>query len=206
MWHCNALPLGVLPRVRSWLDCEGLVRPFSWSVQRRSRKTGDQTLSIEAHEGKTLAELILPGLQSALYSMSLIEGAKDKARRGLRVLRSFLNGVKVKIQDVEFGLSIDPERGAADSGDLETDLPNLFLSIGEAARSAGKPFALLIDELQYLSQEEFSALIMSMHKITQANLPIILIRGSLCTDTRVGRQVKVLYRETFQIPENWRTS
>lgn len=62
-----------------------------------------RTVSVEAREGKTLAELIVPGLQSALLSMSFIEGAKEKARRGLRVLKSFLNGLRVSINDIEFG-------------------------------------------------------------------------------------------------------
>ena len=39
---------------------------------------------MEAHEGKTPAPLPLPGLQSALYAMGMIEGAKDKARRACR--------------------------------------------------------------------------------------------------------------------------
>jgi hypothetical protein len=160
-----------------------------------------RTLAVEAHEGKTLAELIVPGLQSALYSLSLIEGAKDKARRGLRVLRSFLNGIRVSIHDVEFGLSIDPEHGSADSGDLETDLPNLFLAIGEAAKSAGKPFALLIDELQYLSGEEFSALIMSMHKITQASLPIILIGAGLPQILALAGESKSYTERLFKYPK-----
>ena len=160
-----------------------------------------RVLSVEAHEGKTLAELILPGLQSALYSMSLVEGAKDKARRGLRVLKSFLNGIRVQFNEVEIGLSIDPEQGSADSGDLETDLPNLFLSIGEAARSARKPFALLIDELQYLSQEEFSALIMSMHKIAQANLPVILIGAGLPQILALAGESKSYTERLFRYPK-----
>src|SRR5690349_16560908 len=133
--------------------------------------------------------------------MSIIEGAKEKARRGLRVLKSFLNGMKVQIHDVEFGLSIDPEHGAADSGDLETDLPALFVSVGEAARSAAKPFAILIDELQYLSQEEFSALIMSMHKITQANLPIILIGAGLPQILALAGESKSYTERLFKYPK-----
>ena len=34
-------------------------------------------------------------------------------------------------------LDIDPEKGSADSGDLEIDLPNLFVAIGEAAEDRG---------------------------------------------------------------------
>jgi hypothetical protein len=40
-----------------------------------------------------------------------------------------------------------PETGTADSGDLETDLPELFLSLGEAAKASQKAIAILIGEL-----------------------------------------------------------
>lgn len=134
---------------------------------------------VEAHEGKTLPELLLPGMRSILYSLSVVEGAKDKARRGIRVLRSFLNGVRLKVNDVDLGLSVEAEVGSADSGYLEADLPNLFVALGEAARAASRPVLLLIDELQYLSSSEFSALIMALHKMSQLNLPVFLVGAGL---------------------------
>jgi|GEM_PF-5632887 len=42
--------------------------------------------------------------------------------------------------------------GVADSGDLENDLPELFVRVGDAAKAAGKAWTLLIDEIQYLSE------------------------------------------------------
>jgi Cdc6-like AAA superfamily ATPase len=80
---------------------------------------GFLTVSVEAHEGKTLPELLAPGLRKILLSLSTVESAKEVARRGLRIFRSFLGAVKVKINDVEIGLSVSPEAGIADSGDIE---------------------------------------------------------------------------------------
>lgn len=77
-----------------------------------------------------------------------------------------MGNLNFKIQDLEIGLTVAPEAGVADSGDLETDLPDLLEAVGIAARAARQPFALLIDELQYLSGPEFSALIMSMHRLS----------------------------------------
>src|SRR5687768_18251043 len=57
-----------------------------------------------------------------------------RSRRGIRALKSFLGALKVTINDIEFGLSIDPETGLADSGDIEADLPALITTIGEAAQ------------------------------------------------------------------------
>ncbi len=151
-----------------------LVRVQTVAETRRYR-----TMRVEAHEGKTLTSLLVPGLRGALQALSLVETAKEQARRGLRILKSFMSNMKVTIQDVEIGLTVTPEAGVADSGDLETDLPDLFEAVGVAAKAAGQPFALLIDELQYLSGPEFSALIMAMHRLSQASLPMILIGAGL---------------------------
>ena len=135
------------------------------------------TIDVEAHEGKSLPELLLPGFRRSLFSLSVVESAKEKARRGLRVLKSFLAGLKISVAGVEIG--VDPELGVADIGDLEADLPEIILALGEAAKAAGRAVALIIDELQYLSIPEFSALIMGMHKVNQRGLPVVLIGAGL---------------------------
>ena len=134
-------------------------------------------IDVEAHEGKSLPELLVPGIRKALFQLSLVEKAKETARRGLRVLKSFLGGVKLSIAGFEIG--VDAEAGTADSGDLEADLPEMLVALGEAAQSAGRPVALIIDELQYLSTEEMSALIMAMHKINQRGLPLAIVGAGL---------------------------
>ena len=65
----------------------------------------------------------------------------------------------MKVADI--GIDIEPERGTADSGDLEADLPELFVVLAEAAQARGLGVAILIDEIQYFSAAELSAPIMS---------------------------------------------
>ncbi|WP_239031920.1 ATP-binding protein [Paroceanicella profunda] len=138
---------------------------------------GHYTIEIEAHEGKSLAELLAPGLRKTLYALSSIENAKDKARRGIRVLKSLLSGIKINISGFEIG--VDAETGTADSGDIEADLPEMIVALGEAASAAGKSVSLIVDEIQYLSSREFSALIMALHKANQRSLPLALIGAGL---------------------------
>lgn len=156
---------------------------------------------IEAHEGKTLPELLVPSLRSALLSLSLTENARDKARRGLRALKGFLSGLRITIAEVDVGISMDAEAGLADSGSLEADLPDLIVAVAEAAKDAGRPIAIFLDELQYLSQEEFSALIMSMHKISQKNLPFILIGAGLPQILGLAGNSKSYSERLFRYPE-----
>jgi hypothetical protein len=135
------------------------------------------TIDVEAHEGKPLAELLLPAFRRCLFALSNVEAAKDLARRGLRVLKSFLAGLNIAVAGVEIGF--DAEAGVADSGDIEADLPEVIVALGIAAKAAGRSVAIIIDELQYLSALEFSALIMGMHKVNQRGLPILLIGAGL---------------------------
>ena len=144
-------------------------------IKRTAEAARYHTISIEAHEGKALGRLIAPYLRSLLYDLDRIAGAGDRVKRGLAVLRSFIGALKLTVGDVSIGLDIDPEKGSADSGDLEIDLPNLFVAIGEAAEDRNRAVAIFIDEIQYFSHKELGALIMAMHKIQQRQLPLVLL-------------------------------
>lgn len=170
-------------------------------IKEMAEEQNYKTHIVEAHEAKTLPELIAPGLRSLLISLSNFENGKDKVRRGLRVLKSFVSSVKMTIGDFDIGLGIEPEAGFADSGDLEADLPNLFLAVGEAAKAAGYPVALFVDELQYLSEKEFSALIMAIHKISQSQLPLTLVGAGLPQILGLAGESKSYAERLFRYPK-----
>ena len=114
-----------------------------------AQEAGYQAAFIEAHEGKTLAELLLPALRRVLYTLNLRENVSEKTRRALRVLRSFLGGLglkaKASLGEMELELAIDPETGSADSGDFEADLSELLQAVGEAAADRKRAIALCVD-------------------------------------------------------------
>jgi hypothetical protein len=161
---------------------------------------GYRTAFVEAHEGKTLAALLLPSVRNLLFTLSMVDAAKEKARRALRVLRGFVGAVKLRMGELDLEIGLDPERGVADSGDLESDLPNLLFVVAEAAQAAGRGVALLIDELQYFEEREFSALIMSMHKISQANLPFIMFGAGLPQVLALAGESKSYAERLFRYP------
>ena len=135
-------------------------------------------IMIEARDDKSFAELLTPYLRQLLLTLDIGEMVNDKVKRAIKVLKSFV--LKVNPQGAfEFGIDIDPELGTADSGDLETDLAQLFIALGEAAKDKGTAIAIIIDEIQYLEDRELSSLIMAIHKITQRSLPIIVIGAGL---------------------------
>ncbi|MBS0635609.1 MAG: ATP-binding protein [Verrucomicrobia bacterium] len=148
-------------------------------IDRIAQDCGCKSIQIEANEKMTLASLLLSPLRQLLFQFDRMEALNEKVKRGLRVLKSFINGLRIKYQDIEIGLDIDPEQGTADSGNLEADLPFLFEAIGEAALARKSAVAIIIDEIQYLSEEELSALITAIHKMAQKRLPLTLIGAGL---------------------------
>lgn len=170
-------------------------------IREMADQMGYKSVFIEAHESKPLATLLLPPLRQLLIALDRMANVSEKAKLGLRVLKSFFNGVKVKYKDIEIGIDIDPEPGVADSGDLEADLSALFLALGEAAADRGTAIALIIDELQYLSEEELSALIMAMHQISQRQLPVVLIGAGLPQLVALSGRAKSYAERLFQFPE-----
>ena len=136
-------------------------------------------LHLEAHDGKSLPELLVPGLRELLLRLDAMARATEATRRGLRVLKSFVGSVKIKVGEIDIGLGLPAETGTADSGQLEADLASLFLAVGEAAKSRHKTVVITIDELQYLSDEELSALIMAVHRISQKSLPVLIVGAGL---------------------------
>jgi hypothetical protein len=153
---------------------------------------------IEAPEGKALAELLYPKIHHVLRKLSLVEDAKAKVHEATRALRSFAGAFKISMGDVS--LSVDPEPGVADSGYLEEDLGELFVRIGEAAKSAGKAWTLLIDEVQYLAPGDLSALIVAIHRVNQRQLPVMFFGAGLPQIAALAGDAKSYAERLFDYP------
>ena len=170
-------------------------------MERIAQQDGYRTIPIEAHEDKSLAALLVPHLRRLLFELDRIAGAGDKVRRGLAVLKSFMGGIKVTVGEVELGLDIEPERGAADSGDLEADLSHLLTALAEAAEERQTAVAILIDEIQYFNHSELSALIMAMHKMQQRQLPLVLMGAGLPILPGLAGESKSYAERLFSFPD-----
>jgi hypothetical protein len=148
-------------------------------IRRRAETAGYRCLMVEAREGEKLASLLAPGLRQLLLQLDESEARGERVRRAMRVLQSFLSTLKVRIGQTEFNLEGPRERGVADSGQIESDLADMFLALAGAAQEAGTAVAILLDELQYVSEDELSALIMAVHRIAQEGLPLIVVGAGL---------------------------
>ena len=162
---------------------------------------GLHTVWIEAPEHRSLPALLAPQLRLALLRLSRIDAAKGLAARALRGLSGFAQALKVKYRDIEVGLDFDPEPGLADNGDLEQDLQALLEAAGAAAQKGGTALVLCIDELQYVGEEQLSALIAALHRCAQRRLPVVLAGAGLPQlRGQVGR-AKSYAERLFEFPE-----
>jgi hypothetical protein len=151
-------------------------------IERLAVAEGYRTVSIEAIEDRYLGEMLAPHLRKLLLELDRLAGAGDKAKRALAVLRSFIGSIKVTIDGTSYGLDIEPEKGSADSGNLEIDLPQLF-------------------EVQYFDQQELGALIMAMHRIQQRQLPLVLLGAGLPVLPGLAAEAKSYAERLFNFPD-----
>ena len=148
-------------------------------IREEAEAAGIHTLFVEAPEERSLPAMLAPRLRQALLKLSRHDRARDVAQRALRGLAGFVTVLKMKYQDIEVSLDVDPEPGLADNGDLEQDLTELLLSAGTAATEAGTALSLFVDELQYVDEDELAALITALHRAAQRRSPVTLVGAGL---------------------------
>jgi hypothetical protein len=167
-------------------------------IQEMAESEGHLTSFIEAPEGKSLSELLLPKINQTLRKLSVTAAAKAKTYQALQALRSFASVLKLSYGDL--AIEVEPEVGVADSGDLENDLPELFVRVGEAAKAANKAWTLLIDEVQYLKTTDLAALIVALHKINQKDLPVLFFGAGLPQVAALSGEAKSYAERLFHYP------
>lgn len=152
----------LLQRIRQTAELEGFV-----------------PLGIEAPEDRSLPSVLGPALRTTLIRLSRGVAAKSAVQKALRALAGFTKAAKVKYEDVEFSVDFESLPGLADSGDFETDLTDLLLSVGEAAAEEKTAVVIFIDELQYIPEAQLAALISALHRTNQKQLPITMVAAGL---------------------------
>ncbi len=157
-------------------------------------------LRAETPENRSLPALLAPQFRTLLLRLSRSEGAKEIAQRALRALSGFARSLKVKYHDIEVGFDFDAEPGLADNGDLETDLSVLFEHVGRAAKAAGTAAVLFLDEIQYIQDDQFAALISALHRCAQLQLPVTMVGAGLPQVRGLAGHAKSYAERLFDFP------
>jgi AAA ATPase domain len=165
-----------------------------------AESSGIFTVRAETPENRSLPALLAPQLRQALLRLSKVEAAKEVSLRGLRALAGFAKSLKIKYNDIEVGFDVDPEPGLADNGDLEGDLSALLEQVGRSAKAAETAVVLYLDEVQYLQQDQFAALISALHRCAQLNLPVTVVGAGLPQLRGLAGQAKSYAERLFDFP------
>lgn len=160
---------------------------------------GCETSLIEAPEGRSLPELLVPALRRVLRRLDRREAARDYTRRATEALVNFAKAFKISYEGID--LSFEGDSIAAGSGELEFDLAELFILVGRAAERAERPVVLLVDEIQYLSQADLAALIVALHRVSQKVLPVVFFGGGLPQLAALAGEAKSYAERLFEFAE-----
>lgn len=167
-------------------------------IARIARELDYQTVWIEAPEGRALAETLAPALKAVLLRLSRIDRARSQAAKAAAALRGFASAFKVTIGELEFAVAEPP---SADSGNLEIDLPELFLATARAAQAADGSVALFIDEVQYLAEPDLRGLIVALHRVAQEGLPLVFFGAGLPQVAALAGDAKSYAERLFAYPD-----
>ena len=124
---------------------------------------------------------------------------QERAHRLQRIATSFLRATGATMTRGTVAFEVQPEPGVADSGSLETDLTELLLELGEAAREEGTGAVILIDELQDAGVDALVAIVGACHRVNQLRLPVVIAGAGLPTVGRVLSDAKSYAERLFDV-------
>ena len=131
---------------------------------------------IEATEDSFFRKRLSAAIAKLISQLSVTESAKAVVQRGLELLRAFR--ISYGLEDNEISVDMSG-RPLEVTGIYEDDLTSIFVHLGRAAKNAEAQVCLLIDEMQYLSNEDIAALIGAIHRCNQLRLPVVMFCAGL---------------------------
>ena len=164
-----------------------------------AREAGWATVEAEITKNTDFGERMAGLVRRALLQLAPRDRWKQRAARAASVLRSFQLTARPD-GSVTAGFEVDPAEGLADSGQLDEDLTDVFVALGEAAREHDTGVVFLVDEVQFLRIVEFEALIAAIHKTVQRQLPITLVGAGLPQLPRLAGEAKSYAERLFKFP------
>ncbi len=139
-------------------------------------------------------------IRRVLHRMTAGGRWTEAARRAAGVLRSFSLRIDPEGR-LTVGLEVRTVPGYADSGDLNADLTDLFVGLGEAAREHDTGVVLLLDESHYLARAQMEALIAAIHRTVQRALPVTAAAAGLPQIHELLGNAKTYAERLFKFPE-----
>jgi len=164
---------GRLIKHQVFLGLRGVGKTVLLREIEKTAKLEDAVTSIvEAQASGNFQKLLADEMRITLQSLLLHEKVMQLVKTGFSNLISAATYLKVDISGAK--ISVDPRQYVPPAHKLSLELKDIFVEIGNAAKVAGCPWVLLIDEVQYLSNQELEEMTRAIHQTNQLNLPVIV--------------------------------
>jgi hypothetical protein len=148
------------------------------AIEDRVREYGWHTPGIqEARPDRDPRHMLVTMTQKLLLEFSTMRRLRDRVRKAQAVLAGF--ALAASERGVELRLEVDPHATLARSGDIEQDLTDLFIEIGQVAEAAGTGAIFLLDEVHTFPRKGLEALAAALHQVSQQSLPLSVIAAGL---------------------------
>lgn len=123
----------------------------------------------------------------------------DRVHKAGAVLKSFSVSVDPAGR-LSAGIDVDAWAGLADRGDLQHDLTDLLVAVGEAAQGRGRGVVLLFDEIQFLDSAQLEAIISAWPKTVQRALPITMVGAGLLQTAELAGDARSYAERLLEFP------
>ena len=160
---------------------------------------GWATALLEARADADLRAQLGDAVTDVLRQVSRTFRNTERLERLKRVAASFLRAAGITLTRGGVTLDVAPEPGVADSGSLETDLTELLLELGHAARAESTGAIILVDELQDAGGDRLGAVVGACHRVNQEQLPVLIVGAGLPTVGRVLSEAKSYAERLFDL-------
>lgn len=188
----------VQPMVLSGLRGVGkTVLLLHWRSQ--AQQAGWAASQVEARAGADLRAHLADAVVELLRQISRRYRNQERVEFLKRVTTSFVRAAGATVSRGGVTFDVDPQPGVADSGDLETDLTELLVELGRAARAEGTGAVILIDELQDAGGDRLAAVVGACHRINQERLPALVVGAGLPTVGKVLSDAKSYAERLFDV-------
>src|SRR5262249_42315931 len=145
-------------------------------VARSAAERGFFVSHVELYPGVRLAPTLVRTLGATLQRMSTRSRGHAAARRALGALKAFSIAFP---GGPSISLDIEPTPGVADSGDLVSDVGELFVQLGMAAQETGSAVLLTMDEMHFLDGSDEWALDRGLHALGRQGYPVVLFAAAV---------------------------
>ena len=141
----------------------------------------------------SLVEELARDAERALGMLRLSENLAQKVRDGLSHLKT------IRLTGPE-GIGLEVDLRKASEGTVTADLTDLFLGLGAAAREKGRGVIFFLDEVQFVDEMHYRALISALHRCNQKRLPISAAAAGLPQIPRLTGEARSYAERLFDFP------